>query len=220
MHILIVAGGKLALSFAGEYCRTLSVDKVFAVDKGLEYTDALKLVPDLILGDFDTVDSGILSRYEKMGSAGLVERYPKKKDASDMELALWRAKEAGADQVTMLAATGSRLDHVVTNMNLLLLAEKAGIECYMVDETNRIQLLSASMRKCVRISREKQYGTYLSVIPMSETVEGFTITGVAYPLDHVVLSQGNSLTVSNQITSENACISLERGSVWIMESRD
>lgn len=224
MHSLIISGGFLNLTFAEEYCKTLSFDKVFAVDKGLEYADTLHILPDAILGDFDTVDEKLLSQYEKRILAGelkaCVERHPAKKDASDTELALLKAIEMGANEVTILAGTGSRLDHVLMNMELLLVAESAGVNCYMVDETNRIQLLSGETRTEVIIQRGEQHGKYLSVIPLSPVVEGLTMSGVAYPLEHKKILQGTSLTVSNQITKAAATVSLEQGSIWVIESRD
>lgn len=224
MHILIISGGYLNLSFARRYCKTLSTDKVFVVDKGLEYADALQILPDVILGDFDTVDQRLLARYEERVHAGelkaYIERYPAKKDASDTELALMKAMEMGADEVTILAGTGSRMDHILMNMELLLMAERAAVTCYMVDETNRIQMLSDEARREVVIPRDGQHGTYLSVIPLSPVVRGLTISGVAYPLKDKEIVPGNTLTVSNRITEPAAAISVQQGSVWVIESKD
>lgn len=224
MHILIISGGYLNLPFAKEYCKTLSADKVFVVDKGLQYADTLQILPDVILGDFDTVDKSLLFRYEERILAGelkaCIERYPAKKDASDTELALMKAIEMEADEVTILAGTGSRLDHVLMNMELLLMAERAAVNCYIVDETNRIQMLSDEARTEVIIQRKKQHGKYLSVIPLSPVVKGLTMSGVAYPLKDKEILLGNTLTVSNRITEPAAIISLKQGSIWVIESKD
>jgi thiamine pyrophosphokinase len=224
MHVLILTGGFLNLEFAKEYCKTLSFDKVFAVDKGLEYADALGVVPDWMIGDFDTVDNGVLNRYQKKVEMGelksQIEAFPPKKDATDTELALMKAVEEQATEVTLLAATGTRVDHVLANMNLLLQAERAGIRCYMVDETNRIQLLSHETRKSCEILKKEQFGVYLSVIPMSCEVKGLTLSGVEYPLNKALIKQSTSLTVSNVIQDEVAHISLEEGRIWLIESRD
>jgi thiamine pyrophosphokinase len=224
MHVLILTGGSLNLEFVKEYCKTLSFDKVFAVDKGLEYADALGLVPDWIIGDFDTVDNEILNRYQKKVEMGElkshIEAFPPKKDATDTELALMKAVEEQATEITLLAATGTRVDHVLANMNLLLQAEQAGIMCYMVDETNRIQLLSHETRRSCEILKSEQFGAYLSVIPMSCKVKGLTLFGVEYPLNMAQIEQGSSLTVSNLITDECAYVSLVEGRIWVIESRD
>lgn len=224
MHVLIVSGGYLNLDFAKKYCETLSFDKVFAVDRGLEYTDILGYNPEWILGDFDTINPLILARYENKIEKGeldaRIERFPAKKDASDTEIALSKAIEIGADCVTILGATGSRLDHVLANMNILKQAEQAKVVCYIVDETNRIQLLSDETRKSTVLKQEEQFGHYISLIPMSPCVEGVNLKGVGYPLQEATIYQGTSLTVSNCITEETAEISIEKGCIWLIESRD
>ncbi|MCI8509035.1 MAG: thiamine diphosphokinase [Lachnospiraceae bacterium] len=223
-HIVILTGGYLNIRFAKEYMKTLSCDKVFAVDKGLEYAEALGIVPDYIIGDFDTVDKILLESYEKQIAQGkkcaYLDRYPAKKDATDTELAILKAIEEKAGKITLLAASGGRIDHMLANLNLLLLTGQAGIECYIVDETNRVRLLdSADNRPCI-IQKKEQYGTYLSLIPITEFIEGLTITGVMYPLYKKKVYQGNSLTVSNRIVDKETRISLDKGKVLIIESMD
>lgn len=223
-HILIITGGYLNIQFAREYIKTLSYDRVFAVDKGLMYADALELVPDYIVGDFDSVEESILKDYEyrmeKDEISAHIDRYAVKKDATDTELAFMKAIEEGADRITVLAATGSRLDHVLMNLGLLLQTEQAGIPCCIVDETNRVQMLTSGGRKSCKIKKDKQYGDYLSIIPMTAIVEGLTVKGVMYPLKDRTVYQGNSLTVSNQILDGEASISIENGTVLVIESKD
>lgn len=223
-HILIITGGHLNIGFAREYIKTLSYDEVFAVDKGLAYADTLGLVPSYIVGDFDTVEESLLNDYEckiKKGEiSAYIERHPVKKDATDTELALMKAIENGAKMITILAATGNRLDHVLMNLELLLQAECAGSECYVVDETNRVQMLTSDGRESCRIGKDRQYGNYLSVIPMTAVVKDLTIEGVMYPLKDKTIYQGSSLTVSNQITEKEAHISIKKGAVLVIESKD
>lgn len=223
-HIVILTGGYLNIRFAKEYMKTLSYDKVFAVDKGLEYAELLGIVPDYIIGDFDTVDKKLLESYEKQIAEGrthtYIERYPAQKDATDTELAVLKAIEEKAGQITLLAASGGRIDHMLANLNLLLLTGQAGIACYLVDETNRVRLLDSSDGCSCIIQKEEQYGTYLSLIPITEFVEGLTITGVMYPLYKKKVYQGNSLTVSNRIVERETSISLDKGKILIVESMD
>ncbi len=223
-HILIITGGYLNIEFAKEYCKTLSYDKVFVVDKGLEYADALKIQPDYIVGDFDTVNANLLEAYEQKIRQGElqseIERHPVQKDATDTELALYKALEADADQITLLAATGSRMDHVLANIGLLLQPARKGVACYLVDETNRIRLLqSKKMAECT-IKKEEQYGHYLSVIPLTGIVKGLTMEGVLYPLKKQEICQGSSLTVSNEIVDTEARIFIEEGELLVIESKD
>ena len=239
-HILIITGGYLNIGYTQEYIKTLSYDKVFAVDKGLEYADALGLVPELIIGDFDTVDEKLLNRYEKQlteadkklaeadNQAAEVDRqsvriirHPSHKDQTDTELALYCAKEDNASRVTILGATGSRLDHVLANIGLLLYACRSGMDAAIIDEHNRIRLLTSEYGvNEVTIDKAEQYGTYVSLIPVTPVVSGVITKGLLYSLDNAVIEQGNGLTVSNEIIEKTARIQIESGAVLIIESRD
>lgn len=223
-HILIITGGYLDLSFAAEFIKTLSYDKVFAVDKGLEYIHDLGLQPDYIVGDFDSVDEGIYHLYEAQTLMErcpfVLEKYPPMKDATDTELAVTKAIETGAERITVLGAFGSRKDHVLMNLGLLLKSSRADVEMFIVDENNRIRLLNSDVKKFCKIVKKEQYGTYLSVIPLSANVSGLTMQGVKYPLSNFSLIQGSSLTVSNEIIANEAKISLETGKIFIVESKD
>lgn len=238
-NILIVTGGNLDIEFAREYIKTLSFDKVFAVDKGLEYADCLALLPDYIVGDFDTVKTDVLSKYEKMIQTGeccaLIERHPAKKDATDTELAVRRAITFHPKSITILGATGSRLDHILMNVGILLQIETNGILGQIVDANNRIRLLDAVIQNdrtkakppysvCMVLNREEfitdNKEKYLSVIPMSPEVKGLTMEGVMYPLSDKTITQGDTLTVSNQITEKQACIYLKTGRILIIEAKD
>lgn len=225
LHILVITGGYLDIPFAKDYIETLSYDKVFAVDRGLEYADELGVVPDLILGDFDTASSEILKRYEqRIENEGLnseIVKYPTRKDLTDSALALHYAKEYGASKVTLIGATGSRIDHMLSNIGLLIYSNNNDMECIIVDANNRIQLICGDRGKneCV-IRKEEQWGKYVSVIPVSPYIAQVTLEGVEYPLNNAKVSQGLSLTVSNEIKEEAARFRVGEGTALIIESKD
>lgn len=223
-HVLIITGGHLNIDFAKAYIKTLSYDKVFAVDKGLEYTDSLGLIPDYLLGDFDTVQSELLLSYEKKKRDGvidtIIERYSPQKDATDTELALNIAIEQGAKQITILAGTGSRIDHVFGNVGLLLQAVTKQVMVCLVDETNCIRMLDAKYNPNCIIERKRQHGKYISLIPLTAKVEGVTVTGALYPLANETIVQGSSLSISNQIVDDKMEIQITTGKALVIESRD
>ncbi len=223
-HFVIITGGYLNLEFARTYLKTLSYDKVFAVDKGLEYVDALGLVPAYLVGDFDTVDQDLLRDYEMKISKGeistMLERHPAMKDATDTELAVDMAINMGAENITLLAATGSRLDHLLANMGLLLMSSRQHVNMHIVDAQNRVRMLTdKDTKKCV-IGKAEQFGQYVSLIPISPVVEGVTLKGALYPLDCATIYQGESRTVSNEILKDCIEIQLEKGAMLVLESKD
>ncbi|MBQ9983134.1 MAG: thiamine diphosphokinase [Lachnospiraceae bacterium] len=223
-HVLIITGGHLNIEFAKAYCKTLSYDKVFAVDKGLEYCQELDLIPDYIIGDFDTVRREVLQYYErkiqKQELSAILQRHPEKKDATDTELAVTLAVEQEAEYITLLGATGSRLDHVFANIFLLKMAISKGVVMEIADETNRIQILEGNSRSHCSICKSQQHGTYISLVPLTEQVEGVTIEGVEYPLTDATIYQMSSYTISNQITADKVDVSIKKGTILVVESRD
>lgn len=223
-HVLIVTGGYLNIDFAKAYVKTLSFDKVFAVDKGLEYVHALGILPNYIIGDFDTVDKMVLQSYAKkihnQEINTIIERYPSHKDATDTELAVDKAIEMGADCITILAVTGTRMDHVLANIGLLIQANERKVKAYLVDETNRIQLISADSCSSMKIFKQEQYGTYLSLLPVTAQVKGVTLQGALYPLECATLYRGSSFSVSNEIQGDVLEIEIEQGAILVIESKD
>ena len=219
-HTVIVTGGHMNIAFGTEYIKSLSYDRLFAVDRGLEYVQDMELVPDYVVGDFDTVDYNVLLAFEEAEGKGKVERHPAKKDETDTELAVWQAIEEKTERITLLGATGSRLDHVFANIGLLCQTVERGIDMRIVDETNRIQILDGLRRATAEIAKKEQLGTYISLIPLTDRVEGVTLEGVAYPVRDFTIVHGSSRTVSNEIVSEKMRITIKKGQVLLIESRD
>ena len=63
----IITGGRIDQAFAGAFFQRQGscADCIVSVDKGLEVTKALGLVPDAVVGDFDSVNGELLKEYRK-----------------------------------------------------------------------------------------------------------------------------------------------------------
>ena len=71
------------------------------------------------------------------------------------------------------------------------------------------------------IRKDSQFGKYVSFFAAGETVEGLTLKGFKYPLDHYRLTTDNcGRTVSNEIQEEKAKVLYEKGSLLMIMSRD
>jgi len=102
MKTLIVTGGSLDISWAKDFVRTINAEYIIAADSGLKYIDELGLVPDMILGDYDSVEDGLLDKYKSID----IKTYPKEKDYTDTHIAIINALKAGASVIYILGATG------------------------------------------------------------------------------------------------------------------
>lgn len=216
MNTVILTGGDIQEDFALRILEN-TFDKVIAVDKGLGFCREHGIVPTNIVGDFDSLDPGILEWYRQNTSIEIRE-YDPVKDATDTQIAVELAMEAGSSCITILGGTGSRIDHVLGNIQTMYLALEKGADCAMLDPHNRIRLIRGGFT----LSREEQYGDYFSLIPFTTDVIGVTLRGVKYPLTgyHFTVQGSAGLGVSNEITGEEARISMENGIMILIESKD
>ncbi len=219
MTALIVAGGETDLSqLAGEAERLReSEGLLIAADRGLEAMQSAGLIPDVAVGDFDSVDPKVLEFFLRRPGIRF-ERHRPEKNQSDTELAFFIAREAGVQKLTLMGVTGTRLDHVLSNIQLLREAEKEGVDCCLLDAHNRIRMAKSPMT----FYREGNPFSYVSFIPLSPEVTGITLKGFKYPLTdyHMVLGQECSLCVSNELAEPEGMLTFQKGSMLAIESRD
>lgn len=216
MQALIVTGGSIEDAFALKFLKENSCDLIIAADSGMEFFYRNGLVPDEIVGDFDSVTAGILEFFRENNPQIKIRKFQPEKDETDTELALRTAINAGCKKIWLLGAIGTRLDHVLGNIHLLGMAMEQECECIILDSCNRIRMLQHGMK----ILREEQYGEYISLFPFTPTVKGLTLRGFKYPLEKYELQCYHSLGVSNEISQEEAEISFEEGVLLMVESRD
>ena len=115
-----------------------------------------------------------------------------------------------------MGGTGTRLDHVLGNIAILGQGIERKRQIFLLDEYNRIRLVQ---KEC-RIRKDTQYGKYVSVISFCGIAKGVSERGVFYPLDHVNLQPFTSLGISNEIVEEEAVITVEDGTLIVVESRE
>ena len=62
---------------------------------------------------------------------------------------------------------------------------------------------------------------YFSLLPASEVVKGVSVEGAKYPLKNARLSRRNGgFATSNEIEGNCALISIKKGALYLIESRD
>lgn len=214
MRAVIISGGRADKAFMKRELAGESRDLLIAADSGLEACYALGLMPDVMLGDFDSV-SGKIKEYYRLNGVQTFT-YPEKKDETDTELAVRYAINRQAAQIILYGATGSRLDHTLANLSLLQLGLEHGIDMQIRDKYNRIRLIKG---RCV-LQKQQLFGNYISLLPMGGAVEDICLTGFRYSLDHGRMPQGSSLGVSNVLDDEAGMISAGSGILILIESRD
>ncbi|MBO5372724.1 MAG: thiamine diphosphokinase [Lachnospiraceae bacterium] len=212
---IIVTGGRIDSAFCKFYIKKNSKDIQIAVDSGMRYFYEVKENPDFIIGDFDSVDAEILQYFEQQEGIQWIRLIPEKDD-TDTEAAIRLALKEGCTQIHILGATGSRMDHMLGNIQLLGIGLEEAAEIFIVDAHNKIRMIN----KSIQIKKEEQYGSYVSLIPFTPKVRGLTLKGMKYPLHEYTMVCYNSLGVSNEIVEDVAEISFTEGVLLVLETKD
>lgn len=215
MNCLIATGGNVDLDLLNNYYSINRQSLIIAVDKGLESLYKLNIIPHHIVGDLDSVNQEILKSYENTSHVE-IHKYVPEKDYTDTDIALKLAISLNVSTITIIGATGTRIDHLLANIHILTYALEAKIPCCIVDTNNKIYLTNDS----IVLNKNEIYGKYISLMPLTTSIEGLTLKGFRYPLDNYCLTIGKSLGISNEIIQDTATIDLKTGTLIVIESKD
>lgn len=208
---LIVTGGQVSLDQLKKLFDSDCFDQVIGVDSGMDRLAAVDIRPDLVIGDFDSCDKTVLDAYVLDGVE--VVSFPPEKNMTDTNLAIHMAAERGIKAVTILGAMGSRMDHTIANI-MALAPYSLDVDIELLDEHNSMKFLLSGCEI------HKGRYDYLSLLPLTETVTGVTLTGVKYPLKDATLKMLNSLGISNEIVGESATLTFDVGLLLMIRSND
>ena len=180
-------------------------DFVIAADGGLAHVEKLGIVPNGILGDFDSLG------YTPKGSTV----FPVEKDDTDAMLAARRGLELGFREFLFYGSLdGPRLDHTVANFQTLQFLADRDAQGYLIGKDYIVTVVkNGSLRFPAGCT-----GT-VSVFCMGCDAEGVTLKGLYYPLENGRLAAGFPLGVSNHFTGEAAEISVRNGSLLVLWDR-
>lgn len=238
---IIVSGGDIQSDFALYFLKK-NIEKagrenirLIAADRGLEFFLDYLILPDVVIGDFDSLSEdgknflemqnedipygGMLEWKLQKGEGKVVEvvRLRPEKDDSDTQSAMNYAIQNGAKEIVILGVTGNRVDHLMANFGLLILAQKQDTEVALADRYNYMKLIPSG----TILKKAEQFGKYVSFFPLGGDVTGLTLEGFKYPLDKYHLTTADSgLTASNEISEEYAKVTYESGTLLMIMSRD
>ena len=190
-------------TFYGLRERPAPGDLVIAADAGYRVCQQAGIVPDLLLGDFDSMDQPDFPH---------IRRSPVEKDDTDTMLAVKTALEEGCDTVYIYGGTGGkRLDHTLANLQTLLFIRRRGSRGYLYDDDF---VWTAVENESLTIEKTVGWGLF-SVFCLGDRAEGIDETGFQYPLADAVLTPEFPLGVSNHILEPTATITVRKGALAI-----
>ena len=207
-------------------------DIIIAADSGFKNAEALGLKVNILVGDMDSLKA-------PPSCTGIeIFRLPEEKDVTDTQAAVELAIERGTDGIYIIGGIGSRADHTLSAISILERIEclfsaplgkrrhffgltkqaKAArsVDAYITNGYNRVRYI----RNNSVIIPKNPYYRYLSIIAVDEKVKGVCVEGCKYPLKKATLWRREQYAVSNEIQGNCAFVSVEKGSIYIIESYD
>ncbi len=183
-------------------------DLIIAADSGYANALLLGVKPQIVVGDFDSYNGELPRDIEKL-------QVPAEKDFTDSQLAVDIAKKKGAENIFLIGGLDGRLDHTLSNLAILESLWHEGIRAIICDGRNRVRYIESTSELVPNVGYR-----YLSILAVDKKVKGVSIDGCKYPLKKATLCRDCQFAISNEITKNCALISVKRGGIYILESRD
>ncbi len=211
--VIISAGSFTPVSISleeGDYC--------IACDAGFMYAEQIGILPDLIVGDFDST-----SEHGEMAIRSLQEiaesdpdrivRLDIKKDDTDTIKAVKIGLSKGYRKFYLYGALGGgRFDHSIANIQTLLFIKRNGGKGYIMDAD---RVLTVVENETIRFHRGNT--GFLSIFSLGDKAKGVTLKGLMYTMENGVISNDFPLGVSNEfIIDEEAEITVEDGALLVV----
>ncbi|MDR6939066.1 thiamine diphosphokinase [Arcanobacterium hippocoleae] len=188
-----------------------AADYIVAADLGYQYAREQGIVPDLIVGDFDSYP-GSCDQVESLGTEIL--RLPREKDDSDTLAALRHCLKLGYSRFKIYCALGGRLDHLMANMQACAFLAAQGASVEVISEREYLYFLHNNA--AIFAPRP---GYSLSVFSLSTQSSGVSISGAAYELENETLDHTFPIGLSNEWKNENEVqISVKDGTLVVVSS--
>lgn len=209
---LIISGGDYS-----PIDETIKYDYCIACDKGFEYAKRDLIVPDLVLGDFDSYEGDILEDIGEYNAAIEVKSYPIEKDDTDTMLAIKEAVLKKCKHIVIACALGGRLDHTLANIQSMAYAASIGCVCELHSENEYMRTLSSPNDNMAVINRTDD--TSLSLFSLTDECTNLTIKGAKYNTDNITLRNNFPLGLGNTWIDDKVTITFDEGILLIVLSK-
>ncbi len=217
---------------------------IVAADSGAWFLKKYDLIPDIIVGDFDSLDADTLEYFRNLGKVSCLEKtlaqdelhsggcscsessrtdesieivtLPRDKDKTDTEVALDIVLDRGFSTAIVTGALGgTRIDHEIANVFLIERYAKMGLDVILSSRDSVIFGLSGADSEYLAHKRRRWFrgkpGDWATIIPMTPQLSGVTTEGLRFPLYDAILERGATLGVSNEMTQDEAAVSIAEG---------
>ncbi len=209
MKVLVILNGSVSL----EYLKGLikEHDKIIAADGAVAKLLGIEAKPDLVVGDMDSVEEAILEKLENEGVE--IIRAAKDSDFTDAEVAVRKALEIGAYEITLTGTSGGRVDHTFANFGLLMNPD-VSVPIHICEDNFQAFVV-----------RDKEIfdsvpGRTVSLIPLAIEVKDIWTDGLKWNYMGDSLHIGTSRGISNEVVSSPVEIAIGSGALLVIHYKE
>lgn len=201
---IILANGKAPQKKVLSYLKNKNYSLLICADGGANHAYKLKLIPDFIIGDLDSISKKTLEHYRYKSKIIKLSR----QNDTDVEKALKLAIKSGCGEAILLGVTGDRLDHTFCNLGIVIKFFKR-IKCIIIAENSiLIPLTGRNLIKSIP-------GETMSVYGFDKRTK-ITSSGLKYPLKKTALPFGEKESTSNESTSSEVSLIVNGGIIFLI----
>lgn len=186
-------------------------DYIIGADGGCNHLNAMGILPNYVIGDFDSIDKNLISCYENNNI--VFKKFPTHKDETDSQLCVYLAKELGAKRIDFIGCLGGRIDHFLANIGFMYHVYEMDIEPRIITSEEEIYILHNEKR----IIKGKK-GNTISILALKDNALGVTLQNLEYPLDNAEVKYLSPLGISNIMLEDECVISVKQGYLLVVKN--
>jgi len=201
---IIFLNGKIPFKILGKYYNK-NIYTICA-DGAANMIKEHDLMPDIIIGDMDSVNKKVLKFYEKKG---VQIRKIKDQETTDFEKSLMYCVENNLNNILIFGASSKRQDHTLNNYSVLKRYYRA-LNLKIIDSKFEIFFIDKN------ISFDYPKGKSISMMPMP-IAKGITTKGLLYKLNNEDLEIGTREGTLNCSEEKNISIEFKEGDLLLFK---
>lgn len=193
--------------FNSDFFHPSAEDLVIAADGGYLFLEKMGIEPDLLIGDFDSMEGN----RDWSGKGFQVMELPEKKDDTDILAAIREGMGRGCEEFHIFGGTGGRIDHTIANLQCLSFLSKRGCRGFLYGMDSLMLAVTDG-----RVDFPKDRKGIVAVFSFGDRAEGVTLKGLKYELADAVLTNDYPIGVSNEFIGRESSISVRRGTLLLV----
>jgi len=201
---IILANGDPPSRTQIKYLQKIGFNKIICADGGANYAKMLNIVPDVIIGDLDSISKNTLEHYSKKSK---IIQYKRQND-TDVEKAIKYLINKKYEHIILLGATGDRLDHTICNLGIVL----KFFNKIKISILHKKSFLAAYNRNSKLITIP---GETISIYGFNNKTK-IKSKGLKYPINYSVLPFGEKESTSNIAVEKHIELFIKGGIIFVI----